>query len=120
MLFDCLSSTRSSTSPIFLPAGSVTFVPMTRFARMADVWPVAVVMSHLLKTGKGALTWSARARVRSFLNDSGGRRFRRVHSATDTTAARDDALPYRLVRNSQTFDCVLSCATLPTACRAHR
>src|SRR5579872_1644185 len=51
MLFDCLSSTTSSTCPILSPELLVTLVPMTFFARMALVWPVAVVM-HLTPCAK--------------------------------------------------------------------
>src|SRR6185437_946018 len=40
-----LSSMTSSSSPILLPEGSTTLVPSTFFARMAEVWPVAVGIS---------------------------------------------------------------------------
>src|SRR4051812_6812657 len=42
ILFDVLSSTMSSTLPIFSPAEFFTLLPMTRFARIAAVCPVAV------------------------------------------------------------------------------
>src|SRR5215510_1498573 len=48
MLFDCLSSTTSLTSPRRWPALSLTVVPMTLDARIADVCPVLVVMIFLL------------------------------------------------------------------------
>src|SRR5690348_4378074 len=48
MLFDVLSSTMSSTWPIFCPAVFFTVVPMTFLARIAEVCPDAVVMRCLL------------------------------------------------------------------------
>src|SRR6185312_13544660 len=48
MLFVCLSSTTSLTSPRRWPALSFTVVPMTFDARIADVCPVFVVMMFLL------------------------------------------------------------------------
>jgi hypothetical protein len=45
MLLDCLSSTTSSITPIFFPEASLTAVPMTFLARMAEVCPLALAMS---------------------------------------------------------------------------
>src|SRR5262245_45992079 len=45
MLLDILLSTRSSTWPIFWPDLFFTAVPMTFFARIAEVWPDGVVIA---------------------------------------------------------------------------
>src|SRR5262245_15071123 len=53
MLFDCLSSTTSSTLPRRSPARSFTVVPITLEARIADVCPVLVVIVCLLVVDRG-------------------------------------------------------------------
>src|SRR3954463_6443951 len=63
MLLDVLSSTMSSTWPIFSPAEFFTAVPITFFARIAEVCPDAVVMRTpcLSLTGRQAYGHAQRA-----------------------------------------------------------
>src|SRR5688572_19320355 len=61
MLLEVLSSTMSSTWPIFCPAVFLTVVPMTFLARIAEVCPDGVVIAISFACGPGwiAMVWIA-------------------------------------------------------------